>query len=47
MNFGDKEFSEKKSEESKWFFKTGAEYIRYQSTFPAFDGLQEKFEETE
>lgn len=34
-------------EKSHWFFKTGLEYIKYESTFPEFEGQHETIEENE
>ncbi len=41
MIFGDKNFAAEKTEESKWIFKTGLEYIQYTSNLPEYSG---KFE---
>jgi len=47
LNFGDKDFAKEKTEKSKWIIRTGIEYLKYTSTFPAFDGKHEAFENSE
>lgn len=45
LDFGDKEFAKLKTEESKWFVKSGLEYIAYRSMMPDYKGEHETFKE--
>ena len=47
LNFGNKNFAKDKTEQGKWFFKTGMEYLRYRSTFPEFSGQHEGISKNE
>lgn len=41
LEFGDVDFGRDFKEKSKWIFKTGAEYIKFPSALPEFDGKHE------
>ena len=45
MEFGNKSFSTEKAEESKWVFKFGVEYVRYELTLPEYQGRHDSFSE--
>lgn len=44
LNFGDAEFSKESSEKSVWIFKSGLEYLKYESSLPEYSGVHEGIE---
>lgn len=41
LQFGNKDFSKEKKDKSKWFFKTGVEYIGYKTNLPEYRGVHD------